>query len=394
MIPFGNHTLPENLNVGEVMQEFESYDQALSNYFFIVIECDYDPHESKQYSYVTCYNGQLFPNTLYLFRYDLSGSTNPFQNIIYFMRDIQQKATIESIKNMFVIPSALIRERDLINVEMTDYSYYRLAYTYSAETYTYTLNKQYTFSDYTPKNNKCFVYPYNYLLVTNNNGNQNIYKYEDFYNTQVTFQINLSMQLGCSGKLLPLNYKKQTVNMDEALPLGKYPTFAWSSDAYTNWLTQNAVNISTSILMTAGTSISNPDTAPSSIASTSANLIGAFYGASIAPNLQGGSNTGDVVFSSNLNSFYFRGMRAKTEYMRVIDDYFSRFGYKTNLTKQPNLSGRLNFNYIEIAESENIGFGQLEGRFMEEINNICRRGTTIWHNYDNMGNFDVDNPIV
>ena len=33
-----------------------------------------------------------------------------------------------------------------------------------------------------------------------------------------------------------------TENIDESLPLAKYPVCAWSAAAYTNWLTQNAIN--------------------------------------------------------------------------------------------------------------------------------------------------------
>ena len=36
------------------------------------------------------------------------------------------------------------------------------------EEYPFIFEKTTSFSDYTPKNNKCFVYPYNYLYITNN----------------------------------------------------------------------------------------------------------------------------------------------------------------------------------------------------------------------------------
>ena len=49
-------------------------------------------------------------------------------------------------------------------------------------------------------------------------------------------------------------------NEDEALPLAKYPTCSWTSDAFTNWLTQNAVNLSSNLafgLLGIGSSTAN-----------------------------------------------------------------------------------------------------------------------------------------
>ena len=87
-------------------------------------------------------------------------------------------------------------------------------------------------------------------------------------------------------------------------------------------------------------------------------------------------------------------MRAKLEDLRVIDEYFTRFGYKTLRNKIPNFTGRENYNYVKIAEGENIGNGSVPARFMEVINNIFRRGTTIWHNHENLGDYSVSNNII
>ena len=87
-------------------------------------------------------------------------------------------------------------------------------------------------------------------------------------------------------------------------------------------------------------------------------------------------------------------MRPKLEYLRIIDDYFTRFGYKINRLTLPNITGRKNWNYVEIGANEEIGYGSVPSKFMDEINNACRRGITIWHNHDNVGNFNLDNSII
>ena len=70
-------------------------------------------------------------------------------------------------------------------------------------------------------------------------------------------------------------------------------------------------------------------------------------------------------------------MRPKKEYLQIIDDYFTRFGYKIYKLENPNISGRRYWNYIEIYGSEEIGTNEVPNKFMETINNACRRGVII-----------------
>ena len=130
--------------------------------------------------------------------------------------------------------------------------------------------------------------------------------------------------------------------------------------------------------------------------------IGSFYMATLLPNIENGNmNVGDVIFSTERNLFSFREMRVKTEYLKIIDNFFSRFGYKINETKMANLTGRKNFNYVEIGQDETLAYtntqkntGSIPSNALETINNCFRSGVTIWHNHENLGNFNVDNGIL
>ena len=87
-------------------------------------------------------------------------------------------------------------------------------------------------------------------------------------------------------------------------------------------------------------------------------------------------------------------MRVKNEYIKIIDEYFTKFGYKINRVKQPNISGRSIFNYVEIEASADIGYGEVPSKAMEVINGACRSGVTIWHNHSNIGNYSMNNTII
>lgn len=207
----------------------------------------------------------------------------------------------------------------------------------------------------------------------------------------------------CHGRCIPHNYKGLPINFDESIPLGKFPTCSWSCDAYTNWLTEQAVNLPTRIVNTGLNTLTGVGGikklgdvvgGASSIANDVADLIGGFYKAQLMPNIEGGQNTADVMWSSNNNGIVYKGFRAKDEYIKIVDDYFSRFGYKINRVKVPNIVGRTYWNYVEIGGSEEIGFGSVPSSFMNQINGACRKGVTIWHSHENIGNFNLNNTIV
>jgi S-adenosylmethionine:tRNA ribosyltransferase-isomerase len=124
------------------------------------------------------------------------------------------------------------------------------------------------------------------------------------------------------------------------------------------------------------------------------------YRASMIPNSIGGQvNSADVMYAYNKMSPTYYKMSIKEEYARIIDDWFSRFGYKINRVKVPNQSGRLYWNYVKIGSGENIGYStnptrSVPSSSMEVINNIYRSGVTIWHNHNNIGNYALNNTIV
>lgn len=111
-------------------------------------------------------------------------------------------------------------------------------------------------------------------------------------------------------------------------------------------------------------------------------------------NLGGGASTGDVNFALHRNNYNFKMMRSDVEHLRIIDEYFSRVGYKVNRTKTPNISGRTYWNYIEIGSNEVFAVGNIQTKFLDIINNIARQGVTIWHNHANIGNYSLNNTIV
>ena len=425
----GANTIPENLDVGEIIQQDFTDDSSFNSNLWIVVECEWDPKTKERFNGVTMANGnfQAFPYYFIKYPFPLTTAT-PLAHLTNFLLCVASgggssvsdilTGNIEYIKNIFIVPQACISELDMQHIEVTGnalfdtFWYYKTDASLECESFLQNVPKLHVFSDngvnVPIRNNKCYCYPYNYLMVSNNIGNQNIYKYEDFADSvNATFKFIGSVCIGASGKMLPMDYKGMHNDWDESIPLPKYPTCSWSSDAFTNWLTQNAINMSTKITgigtdyytgeyrmqqgeITSGSILGTPMSIASGVMST----IGAFQSAKLLPNIQGGQNTADVNFSAGINTFVFKRMRCKTEYILRIDDYFTRFGYKIDRVKNANLTGRSIFNYVEIGSNESIGQGSLPSQAMETINNAFRKGVTIWHNHANIGNYNLNNTIV
>lgn len=395
----GKHTIPENLDVGEVIEEeheeLMTFGEDGNDYYF-AISGTYNPITDNDFVGVNKVNGNLFGSWIFLF--DVYSGNVGIPEINNFLADVNNSNKIDSINEMFILPKTLV---DAIGTtthrkESTPFGQYSFKLLNSSDdvvSVPFDFSRTQEFSDFQPKNNKCFVYPYNYMIASNNIGNYNILKYEDFdLSVDANLvEIQMAVSIGVSGRLVPRGYKGIDYNYNESIPLAKFPTCAWASDAFINWITGNAVNIGTQLLATGvGIATGNVPTVAGNIAS----IIGQFHQANLLPSIQGGQNVGDVNFSDRKNTFAIHHMRAKTEYLKVIDSYFSRFGYAVNLIKTPNISGRRNFNYVEIGQAEEIGYGEIPSVHMNNINNACRNGVTIWNNHENLGNYNVDNEII
>ena len=405
----GANRIDENLDVGDIV-DFDIFETFATEFpFYIAIASTHRPWDLQQgepadFTGVTCYNKQLFGTELHLIQ--VTSNPNSLATLIAYIYKMSSQVTDvkTAIQDIFIVPYDLIDASLLQSHTLTQgstrYTIYTLPYSLDSKTYDFSqITKNYSWSDYTPKNNKCYQFPYNYLYATNNQGNNNIYKYEDFATENPTFKIVEAIGVGCSVIAYPKYYKGAVENIDEAIPLGKYPVCGWSSDSYINYLTQNAVNMPLKIIgdlaspissmarastnetlkvtpknesnnsyltnymldnlnfsKSGGMSKASAISAGTSLGMTALETIGFFYQGSLLPNVSQGGNTGNVHFANNTNSFRFIQKRCSLERIKIIDDYFTMFGYKTNRIKTPNITGRRNFNYIEISRNDCLGF--------------------------------------
>lgn len=419
----GLHTVPENLTIGDLISDSSVNLFPQGSYYWIVISCNWDPATNVKTVGLGAYadyvqgsrwfawsiNRENFPNNM----------DTTIADINTWIEAVASDAMLDYITGIFIVPDQAFNARtDFDDFTPPVLNGHGQKYSHEEKNYKSVWR---SFSDYTAKNNKLYCYPTSFVRLSNRNGVTNDYKIEDFieYETDpiteettltdyMTFEIQGIPCEGYAGRAIPLHYQKEGPNFDESVPMAKYPTLSWNGDSYTNWLATQGINTEKAkegdffggvmtpkfLLNTITNAIGMTSNPITGVINSSTAMLNQSDSAFMQPNKGSVNNSGDINFAFNNYGLILSHMRAKKEYLEIIDDYYSKYGYKINRTKEPNITGRTNWNYVEIGSSEEIGYGQVPSRDMENINNACRKGVTIWHNHTNLGNFSLNNSIV
>lgn len=414
----GLHTYPEGLEFGDyVINVSGDVETLLDSNKYECIGVSYVPDNTPFDTLVHIYGGVFSGLTYFLFKTDDDAGK--------FIKAYASLGKSADIVDIFMIPSVVagISNSDsrwfsgsLGGQTLTTAVLPNSAGVVTIRNADITLSSPSTLNGYTPRNNKLFCYPYNCLTISNNAGTMAEYKYEDFINNTPVFSLIAVPSPSCSVWLFPNNYKHHSgtkTGYSWGIPGGKYPMGSWNSDMYTNWMTQNGINIlghriDAPTAHAIGGSLSALTGALTrqydGIGSGLGEMLGAtqeMYRASMIPNQIGGQvNSGDVTYAYLKMSPTYYKMSIKPEYAQVIDSFFDRFGYKLNIVTLPNQTGRRYWNFVQIGATENIGYSNpsssrsVPSSSMEIINNIYRGGVTIWHDHASMGNYNLSNTIV
>lgn len=433
----GLHTVPENLETGEYqiidLRNSPMFETASPSTDFFICFCVSDyPNDAGAGTSMTSINGEnqtvggVFTG-LHFFAVRTLGAA---RNVITVYNE-SGETLADAIKNIFMIP------RCLVNINMSTgaletgghpttiasssvghgVSLYPIYDSYTSGEYQLQ-QPSVLAGNYTPKNNKLYTFPYSYFYVTNKAGEDVVFHWEDFPIVNLnnnrartcTYKKAMVGSASISAKLYFTNYKNYgeggtygTRLYNYGVNYAKVPVCAWSTDYYTNWLTQNGVNMNTSVLTSVvsgavsgglyggaiGAVVGGVTTGLIAVAGNLAKV----HEASVIPDQSKGDlNTGDVMFAYTRNSISFYEMSIRPEYARIIDNFFTVYGYKVNVVKTPSITGRRYWNYVKTVDCN------IEGDVPQEdlliIRNIFNKGCTFWHDATNMYNYNLTNSIV
>lgn len=413
----GENTIPEGLEKGEfILNNKESIEDFERIVYVVQVK---KTIEDGNVASSTNLGGIQGKGAYYVCRY--------YKNVVELIeRYLHEESgtTIEDVETIYMIPynfTNLQVASDLIDSQAGWYIqlgviFGTMNHPNSIEK---TINKPTTIDGYTPTNKKLLTKEFNYLIVSNQNGATEDLSYEDFKTSNCKFLIAGNPVIGGSGILVPLRYGHHYSSGDigyfddiYSLPSGKYPVTDFYYDSYRFWLQTNALNITTGAIESgiesiagglqigAGALTGSAEGVTSGIGRYTS-IYGYAYNLSkelymkkrIPPASVSASANGNVLTALSENGFVFYHMSIKREYAEIIDNFFSKFGYKTLKNKIPNIMGRSNWNYVKTIEAC-VDSETIPKKYLDEYKNMLNNGITFWHNPSTFMDYSQTNSIV
>lgn len=306
---------------------------------------------------------------------------------------------------------------------------------------------------YIPRNNKLFNFPYCYCLFDDNNGHRAEYRWEfwesvseeDDGENKEGFKYSVSLPFAPQSTvyITPQHYNNIENNVTEGFTFPYYVSCTYAYNNYDNWLGQNSLSMAFQVantaialapvgkgigaaakvygaaragnLATRYPNIKSPfHTEPmrgrelraemadafdkeqnpqmlADAAGSAAGLASEVYKQSKTPATIRGTATENSLMSLGYLTYNYCTMSIRSEFAKMLDDFFDMYGYSVERVKVPNVTGRRNWNYVKCQNS--CHKGNMPANFLDQINDIFDAGITFWHTSD-VGNYSLDNSIV
>lgn len=422
----GNYLVPEGLEFGELKINSVANINCLKPIYIIAYsgnpyddELDDNPLSGRQGVNV---NG-VFSGLFYCIC-----SANMIEGMLYTIND---KGFGSRVVAIFSIPAlALVGFNNwtLSDITSGDILWW-ITQNFKANPITVNLNnKPNSLDGYTPRNQKLRTYPYCYLGFNPPNGNQKIFRYENF-NSNPSFKFISEINPNPSICVIPQNYRgKSGNNINDMSIISGYPQISWVTDYFSNWLAQNSDIIKlqmeqeeynykidaykTGFDMASGiVGIANDGANGtgsltggfSKLGNNALNLASLdknheFYVKNqmaqiekqqMLPNSAQLGTSATLLGYDLLDDAIFTSYTIKSEFARKIDKYFDMYGYLINERKVPKLMNRPNWNYVKTIGCNIIA--DIPQMDLAIIKNMFDNGVTLWHNANTFLDYSQNN---
>lgn len=392
----GEHTIEEGLELGDYVCNGIDKDSNLTSYKYVIMTTAWTTtvNDDDDKPLAVNMGGIFYAGGAYI--------CDTMEQVVNIVQALSNNSKADAITAVYMVPGKIINNASG-SLQFSGQN--------APVTYTYSIDRPTNINGYQPKNKKLFTYPFVYLLGSNNAGSSNLYRYEYFNRATGGEKCNFSISgipvVGGSIKSCPTYYKGLTLNQEEGIMCGKFPTLSWSADMFTNWLTQNSVNIALGIgagavqvvgglatmAATAGAGAAIGGAGVVSGVQSIASTLAQVHTQSFTPNsARGNTNGGDINTANAANTFYYYAMSIKAESARIIDEYFSMFGYKCNRVKVPAKAHRRYYWYTKTIDANIVG--GIPQDDLQTIKDCYNRGITFWNTETYYRNYNIDNAIV
>lgn len=263
------------------------------------------------------------------------------------------------------------------------------------------------FGAYTPKNKKLYNYPYCLIGVFNSEGSEQEFRYEFFSDHYVHFYLFGIAADAPEMAILPTQYKGSGIDYveDMLMTMKQWPQASIAVDQYKAWVAQMTsgggwVSVAGKVAKTAaaigaGALTGGPVGALAasggvmSLASEALNLIQDNIKYDAMPDAVQGTANSSILLGINDKRFVIYHRQITPEYAKVIDDYFTAFGYRVNVVKTPSMANRPKFTYVQTYKCSIAG--SLPAQAARNIERIFDTGCRFWRNLSEIGDLTLNN---
>lgn len=244
---------------------------------------------------------------------------------------------------------------------------------------------------YVPRNKKMLTSLYNTLVIYNRNGFRQVLKPELLGNT---VKISLSCCSQPEGVIrVHINDYDDIINSDFGIPYNAQTQFGYNGTTGNEWRNlTGGISGTISAIGGVATSLATANVAGliSNVASGSSLALS--IADAIAPRgvLTGSTNGRLDIKKENIIPRLAK-VCPNTNECVAIDDYFDKFGYSINKITdvRPYMTNRSNWNYIQ-TNGVHLSLAAPK-KYADELRSLFDNGITIWHNYNNFGDYTKTN---
>lgn len=254
---------------------------------------------------------------------------------------------------------------------------------------------------YTPKNNKMYTSPFCFGMLQSSNGSKIRLDYETWNGGQnpKTIHTVYSATADPSIIAIPFDYRGDNNGAQYAVSFSGFPPIPYKYDTFINWYAANKNSVDFSVIRKVaaiGMGIVSAATTGNvgAVVSPAMSLAGELANMEDIKNKPDsfvGNISNNPLLYDNRGGIQFFEMCVKYEYAKMIDEYFTAYGYCINEVKNPHdsFNTRPNWNYIETREI-NIA-GDVPNDDLNELKTMFNSGVTLWHNPATFGDYSQNN---
>lgn len=294
---------------------------------------------------------------------------------------------------------------------------------------------------YEPKNKKLLTYPYSMLRIETYGSDAKQYAFEYFNDpTHINFDIYANLCVNTSFRLVPLGYKNDAQNFKESCVMTDFPMVAFTIDSFKAWIAQNKSKLAIQGFAAVGAiasgiagykageqlvgeaektylgdvrrgipireAMQQRDTSVrygerrETVGKTTAmgggyslsKQIASTIDTSHMPDRVNGSADGGIETAMRIKDFNFIHMYVNPNDARIIDDYFTMFGYAIKQKGIPTRHARRYWTYVQTKGCKVIG--DCPSNDIKLIEAIHDKGVTFWTSDSVVGNYNLDNACL